>query len=453
MNSHLTLDFQLTVEERIRRGQELRAAFDLTPITQFSCVRRTSDIVQLARATDHTRLKKYIPIRYGRILENAFATFRGGADVMAHDLAHLPRSGVHVQLCGDAHLGNFGLYASPERQLMFDLNDFDETLPGPFEWDLYRLTASCAVAALQLGFAESTARKIVQASLKSYRDHINDLSMQGHQQVWYHHVGASQVMDRLNVARDHMRKSVKKAGDKTSQTAVEKMADWTGGRWKFRADPPKVEPIDDRTLRSNIEHFFQTYLDSLPDDRHFLLAKYSFVDAAFRLTGVGSAGRQAYVALMQGQDRNDTLMLQLKQAFCSVLEEPLGKSRYTHHGRRVVAGQRLMQATSDIFLGWSTFKNRHFYVRQLRDRKGSIDILDLSAEDLKEYSELCAYVLARAHARGGDAALISGFLQEEEDFDEALTIFAVRYAELNRSDHDRLLKAARAGEIPVEWGI
>ncbi|GEM46076.1 DUF2252 domain-containing protein [Deinococcus cellulosilyticus] len=453
MKAHIQLDFQASPEERLRKGQELRGNFDLQALRDFRPDRHNKTALALFQDSDSTRLKKYIPIRYGRMLESAFATFRGGAAVMARDLAHLPRSGVQVQLCGDTHLGNFGLYASPERHMMFDLNDFDETLPGPFEFDLYRLTASCAVAALHLGFAESTARNIVQAALQSYREHTADFAKMGHLEVWYHHIGTTRVMDMLDEARDHMRKSVRKAEDKTSQTAVEKMALWTASGWKFKPDPPKIEPVDNRTLHLSLQHFFSTYLESLPDDRHFLLSKYTFVDAAFRLTGVGSAGRQAYLALMQGQDRKDTLLLQLKQAFPSVLEEALGQSAYSHHGQRVVAGQKLMQANSDIFLGWSTFRNRNFYVRQLRDRKGSIDINDLSAQDLKEYSELCAYVLARAHARSGDAALISGFLMEETAFDEALANFALRYAELNQADHDQLLKAAHAGEIPVEWGI
>ncbi|GGJ32903.1 DUF2252 domain-containing protein [Deinococcus roseus] len=451
-----TLQFQAPRQERFDQGKQLRDQFDVRPLGRFAPAEKKRDVLHLHQLSDQTRLKRFVPIRYGRMLESPFATFRGGANVMAFDLAVLPTSGVRVQLCGDAHLGNFGLYASPERQMMFDLNDFDETLAGPFEWDLYRLLASCAVAALHLGFAESTAQTMVQSSLRTYRERMQEFAGQGHLEVWYHHISTTKVLEVLDHARDHLRKSVRKAEEKTSQSAVEKMAELKAGKWTFISDPPKLEPVDDRELKGSIERFFREYLDSLPSDRQFLLGKYTFEDAALRLTGVGSAGRQVYVALMQGQDSQDTLLLQLKQAFPSALEMALGGSPYDHHGQRVVTGQKLMQATTDIFLGWSTFKNRHFYVRQLRDRKGSINIEDLSAEDLREYCELCAYVLARAHARSGDAALLAGFLADQQAFDafeDALARFALHYAELNQQDFEALLKAEKAGEIEVVRGI
>lgn len=452
MTIHTPLNFHLSPMERLQLGKDLRKRFGVDALESFQVNRTPQETLDLQQAQNAGRLSEYLPIRYGRMLENPFALYRASAAIMAHDLAHLSNSGVTVQLCGDAHLGNFGLYASPERQLMFDLNDFDETLPGPFEWDLYRLAASCVVAAKHLGFHDSVAQSITRAALQSYQEHIQDFAGQKHLEVWYHHVDADRVLDVLDHARDHMQKSVKKA-NKAPQQALEKMAVLQEGQWKFKADPPKLQPVQEGELRVSLEHLFNDYLDSLPVDRHFLLGKYHFVDAAYRLTGVSSAGRQVYVALMQGQDARDTLILQLKQAFPSTLESALGKSVHAHHGERVVAGQKLMQATSDIFLGWTTFRNRHYYVRQLRDRKGSIEIEDLSDKDLKEYSELCAYVLARAHARSGDATLISGFMGEDDAFANAVTQFALKYAQVNQRDFDTLLEAEKWGKIQVQRGI
>jgi uncharacterized protein (DUF2252 family) len=419
-------------------------------------------------AQDKTRVKDLVPIRYGRMLASPFAFFRGGAAVMAADLAPGPSTGLRVQLCGDAHLSNFGVFAAPDRRLVFDCNDFDETLPGPFEWDVKRLAASIAIAGRERGFSRAERKQALELTGQAYREAMRAFAEMRNLDVWYARVDVEAAKENLGSSlsasrRKQMDRQLDKARSKDSLRALRKLTTTDReGKLKIVAQPPLITPLADLADGAEIEGALRPILDSytstLSDDRRRLVGTFDYVDAARKVVGVGSVGTRAWIILMMGQDSGDPLMLQAKEAGPSVLEPYLGESEYNNHGRRVVEGQRLMQAASDIFLGWVAAQGldaqaRCFYVRQLWDGKGSVDVERMSAGELGMYGALCARTLARAHARSGDRAAIAAYLGGGRAFEKAIAEFAERYADQNQRDYEALLEAEKFGEIEVERGL
>ncbi|MEY9990812.1 uncharacterized protein (DUF2252 family) [Streptomyces sp. V4I8] len=401
------------------------------------------------------RLPELLPIRYGRMAASPFAFLRGAAAVMAADLAAAPHTGLTVQLCGDAHLLNFGLYASPERSLLFDLNDFDETFCGPFEWDVKRLATSVAVAAREIGHPEAKARHAALTAVVAYRTTMRRLARRGELDVWYTSIDAEQLLPLVRSARDRRRAetSLGRARRRTSLRAFDRLTEVVDGRRRIIHDPPLLEPAGTSDMAS-LRKIFSDYRSTLSEERRLLLDRYRFVDAARKVVGIGSVGLRCFLVLLAGRDTDDPLFLQIKEARPSVLEEYLPSGPYVHPGHRVVAGQRLLQAASDIFLGWmSGPQGRAFYWRQLRDMKGSADVAAMSPDGLLAYARLCGTALARAHARSGDRIAIAGYLGSADTFDRAVTEFALAYADQTVADHTTLGAAVGAGVVRAAPGI
>ncbi|WP_406329325.1 DUF2252 domain-containing protein [Streptomyces sp. NBC_00203] len=413
------------------------------------------DPVAVLERQGRDRLPELLPIRYGRMTTSPFAFLRGAAAVMAADLAAQPHTGLTVQLCGDAHLLNFGLHASPERTLLFDLNDFDETFPGPFEWDVKRLAASVAVAARENGHKEAQAHDAAQAAAGAYREAVRRLAGRGELAVWYERIDAEQLLPLVRSARRRARveSSLTRARRRTSLHALGRLTETVDGRRRIVQDPPLLESAGVTDMAS-LRKIFSDYRSTLSEERRLLLDRYRFVDAARKVVGVGSVGTRCFIVLLAGRDADDPLFLQIKEAGKSVLEEHLPSGPYVHPGHRVVAGQRLLQAASDIFLGWMTGpQGRAFYWRQLRDMKGSADVAGMNPRDLRTYARLCGNALARAHARSGDRVAIAGYLGGADTFERAVADFALRYADQNAADHAALGAAVVAGVIPAAPGV
>jgi uncharacterized protein (DUF2252 family) len=442
-----------------QREQQGRVARERTPRAVHSVWEPAPDRpdpVALLESQRATRLPDLVPLRYGRMVASPFAFLRGAAIVMANDLARTPSSGLTVQLCGDCHLANFGVYASPERAMLFDLNDFDETLPGPFEWDIKRLATSFVVAARSNGFSGREARRAAQVAVLSYRETMLRFAGMRELELWYHRVEAEQLLEMLGqIASRRIEKAAKagmaKARRKDSLQALEKLTVETAEGRRFRSDPPLLVPMPAGAYEERIREEFRTYRESLQEDRRELLMRYRIADIARKIVGVGSVGTRAYVVLLLGRDAEDPLFLQVKQANRSVLEPHLPRSRYANQGHRVVVGQRLLQAASDIFLGWNTGADGHdYYWRQLRDMKGSTEVGLLGPDGLKLYAAICGGALARAHARSGDRIAIAAYLGKGERFDEAVTAFAEQYADQTERDHAALAIAVKEGRIVAE---
>jgi uncharacterized protein (DUF2252 family) len=401
-----------------------------------------------------TREPDLVPVRYGRMAASPFTYLRGAPAVMAADLAVQRNTGLRVQLCGDAHLLNFGVFASPERTLLFDLNDFDETLPGPFEWDVKRLVASVAVAARDNGQPDARAHQAARAAAESYRLSMRRLAGLGELDVWYERIAAEDLVPLVrDLERARIETQLAKARRRTSLQALERLTEVVGGRRRIVQDPPLLEAVAGLDAAS-VRKILSDYRSTLPEDRRVLLDRYRFVEAARKVVGVGSVGTRCFVALMTGRDTQDPLFLQIKEAQRSVLEPYLAKSAYRHQGQRVVAGQRLLQAASDIFLGWvSGPGGRHFYWRQLRDMKGSADVATMSPKLLRDYAALCGRALARAHARSGERIAIAAYLGASDTFDLAMGDFALAYAERTVEDHRTLRAAIESGAIEAASGV
>jgi uncharacterized protein (DUF2252 family) len=457
-------------EERAERGRAARSETPRSSHAEWTAAKNRPDPVALLEQQAATRVPELLPIRYGRMAASAFAFYRGGAYVMASDLANTPVSGMRAQLCGDAHLSNFGGFASPERDLVFDLNDFDETLPGPWEWDVKRLAASLAIAGRDHGFTAKQRRSIVQATVQLYRLAMQRLAGMGELAIWYERVDAGTLREQLGTqatARQakQFEKTVAKAKRKDSTRAFTKLASTIDGRPRIIADPPLLVPITDllpeleeQRFREGMQGIFEAYRETLPEDRRGLLDRYEFVDLARKVVGVGSVGTRAWVMLLIGRDAGDPLFLQAKEARPSVLEPFAGKSEFGNQGKRVVQGQRLMQAASDVFLGWVRTtgvdgKRRDFYVRQLWDWKTSADVESMLPSGMEIYGQLCGWTLARAHARSGDAIAIAAYLGNGDSFDRALAEFAEKYAEVNEQDHLALIQAIEDGRVEAVAGI
>lgn len=422
------------------------------------------DPASILRQQDESRVPELVPIRYGRMLASPFAFFRGGAAVMAADLAATPSAGLEVQLCGDAHLSNFGVFAAPDRRLVFDCNDFDETCRGPFEWDLKRLAASLAIAGRSRGFSRKERRRAVLSGSAGYRRAMRSYASMRNIDVWYARI---EVESRLAELRPHLdeggarkvERNLAKARSKDSLRALRKLTRERDGELRIVSDPPLITPLEELSdapdAEAQLQAVLDAYLGSLGDDLQQLASSYRYVHAARKVVGVGSVGTRAWIVLLLGRDASDPLFLQAKEAQRSVLEPYVGASPYDHPGRRVVEGQRLMQAASDVFLGWVSAqgvdgKQRNFYVRQLWDGKGSADVERMSARELSIYASLCGEALARAHARSGDRVAIASYLGKGDGFDEAMARFAEGYADQNEGDFERMNAAVESGEIEVE---
>jgi uncharacterized protein (DUF2252 family) len=460
----------LSQAERAQLGKAARAKVRRKDHAVFEAPADRPDPVSLLEGQGASRVPDLVPIRYGRMLASPFAFFRGAALIMTSDLAGTPRSGFDVQACGDAHLSNFGIFATPERNLVFDVNDFDETLPGPWEWDLKRLCASLAIAGRANGFNDAERRSVVRATVESYRMAMLQFAQLGNMAVWYSRFDVEQnfadLGSRLEArGRQRLKDLVTKARSKDSMKATSKLTTEVDGRLRFVNDPPLVVPIEELLSPSEshealsvLGKFVQSYSRSLMSDRRHLLDGFEFVHMARKVVGVGSVGTRAWVLLFEGKDNGDPLVLQAKEAQASVLERFTRKSAFTNQGERVVAGQRLMQATSDIFLGWDRVKGsdgvaRDFYVRQLWDWKGSVDVTDAVPAGASVYGQTCAWTLARAHARSGDRIAIASYLGNSATFAEAIADFSELYADQNQRDYEALQQAAASGRLTAQTGI
>ena len=422
-----------------------------------------------------SRVPELVPVRHGRMMVSPFTFYRGNAKGMAIDLAASPTSGLPVQMCGDAHLSNFGVFASPERRLLFDVNDFDETLPGPWEWDVKRLAASMVVAGRGNGYPRKDRRKIVVAAVRRYRDAMAGFAAMPTLGIWYARGEVDEVQrlvqSRLNARRKkNLDKTLAKARSNDSLKALAKLTATVDGQVRIKSDPPLLVPIADllpdndrAELADEIRGLLARYRRSLPNDRRALFDQFEFVDLARKVVGVGSVGTRCWIVLMRGRDENDPLFLQVKEAQASVLKPHVPSAmrpRYTpkNEGERVVAGQRLMQAASDIFLGWERLQGmdgvqRDFYVRQLRDMKGSVVVEQMDTTAATVYGQLCAWTLARAHARSGDAIAISAYLGSDDTFPKAVATWAELYADQNERDHTAFLEGVRDGRLVAETGL
>ncbi len=403
------------------------------------------DPIDVLREQEKNRIAELLPIRHERMSESPLAFLRGAAAVMAQDLAATPATGMQVQACGDAHLLNFGIFASPERELVFDVNDFDETLPAPFEWDVKRLAASVMVAGRQRAFQASRCADATQAAVETYRARMAMFASMDHLDVWYAHMQVSDLLAlmRKAEARKLESKVLRKAERRTNLGALEKLTRVVNGQRRITDAPPLIEHVP---IRPEPRLVVERYVRSLADDRRVLLSKYRVVDSARKVVGVGSVGTDDWVVLLLGDSDSDPLFLQVKEAQPSVLERFAAPSAYANCGQRVVEGQRLMQEASDIFLGWTKLKERDYYVRQLRDMKGSIQVDKLTAAELVDYARACGAVLARAHARSGDPDAISAYLGSGDVFDKAICRFAAAYADQTEKDRQRLLEALKSGK-------
>jgi hypothetical protein len=462
----------LTVEERIARGKAARAEVPRSSHGVYEPQANRIDPIKVLQRQARSRVRELIPIRYGRMLVSPFTFYRGAAAIMANDLAPTPRSGLNVQCCGDAHLSNFGVFASPERRLVFDVNDFDETLPGPWEWDVKRLAASMMVAAIDNSYPAKRREQIVLETVGQYRTAMREFAALPNLQVWYSHLDIESFLadyqDQLTTKQvSRTQSELAKARTRDSMSAFAKLTREVNGHVEIVDQSPLIVPIrklaegimSPEELFAELHELFRQYRSTLEFDRRVLVEEFQLQDVARKVVGVGSVGTRAWIALMMGRDKQDPLFLQMKEAQASVLEPFLGRAKTKNHGERVVNGQRLMQATSDIFLGWLRTpagfdgKPRDFYVRQLKDWKGSAVIEQMKPTGMAAYGRICGWTLARAHARSGDRIAIASYLGGGDVFDRAILEFCTAYAEQNSRDHAALAAAVKAGRIVAETGI
>jgi uncharacterized protein (DUF2252 family) len=448
--------------ERAAAGRAARSAARRSSHADWEPRPDREDPVAILKRQARSRVQELVPIRYGRMAASPFAFYRGSAAVMAADLASTPTSGLRVQVCGDAHLSNFGAFAAPDRRLVFDLNDFDESLPGPWEWDVKRLAASFAIAGRENGLSRKDRAESLLTVTRTYREAMREFASQRNLEVWYARLDIEAAMGEVehedSKVLKRARKGIAKARMKDSLRALEKLTETVDGELRFRSEPPLLVPAeelgpagDGRDLRKALLEVLEAYRESLPGDRQQLLEGYEFQRIARKVVGVGSVGTRAWVVLLSGPGDSDPLFLQAKEADASVLEPYAGPSRYRNHGRRVVEGQRLMQAAGDIFLGWCRAEGaegqRDFYVRQLWDWKRSAEVERLTQRGFEVYAQMCGWTLARAHARSGDRIALAGYLGGGDSFEEAIAKFAESYADQAERDHEGLVKAIDQGRV------
>ena len=465
----------LTVDERVARGRDARKEAPRSSHGRWTPAPDRPDPIALLEEQAESRVPSLVPIRNGRMLVSPFTFYRGTALIMAADLAATPQSGITVQLCGDAHLSNFGLFGSPERRLLFDINDFDETLPGPWEWDVKRLAASFEVMGRDRGFSPADRRDVVMAGVKEYRVRMQEAAGMRSLEAWYEHLEAGMLLKLVRrevrvkrVSKKEARATeemVAKARTRDSTRVFAKRADEVGGELRIVADPPLIIPIEDLIRPGSewedpapmIKKLLSSYRRTL-GRQHHPVEEYRYAHAALKVVGVGSVGTRCYIMLMLGRDDNDPLFLQVKEAQASVLERFLGASAYTHHGERVVAGQRLMQGATDIFLGWQRIKGmdgftRDYYVRQFQDWKGSADVDTMLPPGATVYARICGATLARAHARWGDRIAIASYLGNGDVFDRAIADFSATYADQNERDYAAFSAAVDSGRLIAQTGL
>jgi uncharacterized protein (DUF2252 family) len=493
-----------SVDDRKARGLEARDRAAPSSHSGWVPAADRPDPVALLVEQDATREPDLVPVRHGRMMVSPFTFYRGAAKIMAADLTETPVAGLDAQLCGDAHLSNFGLFASPERRLLFDLNDFDETLPGPFEFDVKRMAASFTIAGRNNGFSQADTRAATMASVAGYREAMASFAQMPTMDLWYAHLDEDELMSQIRAMiagakkelagakkevkgakkdkagkkekKDEKVEKLAKRGEKLAEKttakahtrdslqALSKLGEMVDGTYRIVSQPPIVVPARDLAATYGlspdevmpvIREQFRAYRATLQDDRRHLLERFEIVDAARKVVGVGSVGTRAFIVLLQGRDAQDPLFLQIKEATASVLEAYVRKSRYRQHGQRVVEGQRMMQAASDIYLGWTKGLDvrRHFYWRQLRDMKGSVEAELLRPPGLAFYGRICGWTLARAHARSGDSVAMAEYLGASDAFDKSITDFSERYADQNERDYQEFVKAIRSGKLAAVEGV
>jgi uncharacterized protein (DUF2252 family) len=460
----------LTTAERAARGKAARAEVPRSSHASWQPPSVRRDPVAILEEQALTRVPELVPIRYGRMLVSPFTFYRGAAAIMAADLASTPRTSLDAQLCGDAHLSNFGAFAAPDRRLIFSVNDFDETLPGPFEWDVKRLVASFAVAGRDRGFDAPQRQAAILAAARTYRTAMREFASMRALDLWYARLDVDELSAKWTAGatakqRKRFDRNFAKARAKDSLRAFGRLTELVDGQRRIISDPPLIVPIEDLLpapqrieLEQTVRTSIRSYRRSLPSDRRHLLERFRYAHAARKVVGVGSVGTRAWIVLMLGPVDDDPLFLQIKEAEASVLEPYAGKSKLSHHGQRVVEGQRLMQAASDIMLGWLKMTGidgveRDFYIRQLWDGKGSAQVELMEPSALEAYGEICGWTLARAHARSGDAAAIAAYLGAGESFDRAMGSFAEDYAEQNERDYAAFRDAIDSGRLTAEEGL
>jgi uncharacterized protein (DUF2252 family) len=488
-----------SIEDRKARGLEARDQTPPSSHTRWRPAADRPDPVALLEKQDFTREPDLVPVRHGRMMVSPFTFYRGAAAIMAADLAETPVAGLEAQLCGDAHLSNFGAFASPERRLLFDVNDFDETLPGPFEYDVKRMAASFTIAARNNGFSKADTRAATMASVRAYREAMASFAQMGTMDIWYASLDEDELRASIRAtvagtagqekaakkaekqtakqkkadrqqekaakaAAKRAAKTAAKAHTRDSLQALSKLGELADGKYRIVSQPPIVVPLRDLAATYGlapaeadrvVRDQFRAYRETLEDDRRKLLERFQIVDAARKVVGVGSVGTRAFIVLLQGRDAQDLLFLQVKEATASVLEPYVRKSRYRQHGERVVQGQRLMQAASDIYLGWTKGLDvrRHFYWRQLRDMKGSALVETMIPLALTFYAGTCGWTLARAHARSGDPVAMAAYLGETDEFDKSITDFSERYADQNEQDYQEFVNAVKSGQLAAVEGV
>ena len=461
---------RLTPEQRVARGRAARAVAPRSAHGAWQPAAGRADPVALLEAQDRDRVPELVPVRHARMAVSPFTFFRGAAAVMAGDLAGTPVTAVTVQLCGDAHMSNFGLFGSPERRILFDVNDFDETLPGPWEWDVKRLAASLSVAGRENGYPEAERKTIVRSAVGAYRETLRELAGKTNLEVWYSHLDVEDLMSTMRqlapkAMLKRAEKTLEKARTKDSMQVFKKITKVVDGEPRIIGDPPLIEPIDQifqgfrrDQIYEELHKIVRSYRSTLQYDRRVLLEEFRLVDVARKVVGVGSVGTRAWIALLLGRDGDDPLFLQLKEAQPSVLEEFTQKSVVKSNGERVVNGQHLMQAASDIFLGWTVVTgidgvSRDFYGRQLKDWKGSAEIELMVPQGMQLYARMCGWTLARAHARSGDRVAIGAYMGSGDTFDRAVAEFAEAYADQNERDYKALTDAIASGRIEAKTGL
>lgn len=460
----------LSRDERAARGAAARVLLPREALADVGSGFSRPDPIELLVSQGHTRLPELVPLRYGRMVATPFTFYRGAALIQASDLAATPDTGLDAQLCGDAHLSNFGLYGTPERRMLFDLNDFDETLPGPFEWDVKRLLASVEIAARGNGFSRKERRDLVLSVAKAYRTTIREFAAKPNIDVWYARLDVDDFLAKNGTTfgkaqAKSAQSTVKKARTRDHLQSVAKLTEVVDGHRRFLSDPPLVTSMSEllgeegaARFATGMNDLVRAYQASLQPDRRHLVGQYRVVDMARKVVGVGSVGTRAWILLLEGADGDDYLVLQAKEAQASVLEQFLGASEYTQSGQRVVEGQRLMQAASDTMLGWQRNEGidgvtRDFYVRQLRDWKGSAVVETMVPVGMRDYGALCAWTLARAHARSGDRVAIAAYLGGSKVADEAFADFAAGYADRTEKDHAALVAAIASGRLEAVQGV
>ncbi|WP_026536684.1 DUF2252 domain-containing protein [Arthrobacter sp. 9MFCol3.1] len=469
-----------SVEERKSKGKKYRDKAPVSSHTEWKPASDRPDPVALLEEQNRTREPDLVPVRHGRMLVSPFTFYRGAAKIMAADLKDTPRAGLKSQLCGDAHLSNFGVFASPERTLLFDLNDFDETLPGPFEYDVKRMAASFTIAARNNGYTQEETREVTLRAVRAYREAMAEFAQMGTLDIWYARLSEEQLLGTIDLAvasqkgkaqkkaaqgmEKTARQNVAKAHTRDSLQALSKLAERVDGKYRIVSQPPIVIPVRELAdtygmsgdeVENAVREQLRSYRATLPDDRRHLLERFEIIDVARKVVGVGSVGTRAFIVLLQGRDQQDPLFLQVKEATRSVLEDHLPKSKFKQPGERVVRGQRMMQAASDIFLGWTkgVQDNRYLYWRQLRDMKGSAVVEGMKPLGMNFYADACGWTLARAHARSGDPIAIASYLGKSDKFDRSITDFSERYADQNEKDYQAFADAVRSGRLEAVEGL